>query len=152
MWGGCGICGLYSPPRQPPAALVDGMRARIRHRGPDEGSTDAFGPCVLGIQRLRVLDLELGFQPVANETGDVVAVFNGELYNFQALREQLAERGHDVRGSGDTPVIPHLYEEHGPRFVEQLEGMFAIALWDAARGRLVLGPARLRPKPPRPRA
>ena len=147
MCGVCGICGLYSPSGQPPAVLVDGMRARIRHRGPDEGSTDAFGPCVLGIQRLRVLDLELGFQPVANETGDVVAVFNGELYNFQALREQLAERGHDVRGSGDTPVIPHLYEEHGPRFVEQLEGMFAIALWDAARGRLVLARDRLGKKP-----
>src|SRR6266481_2227409 len=78
----CGICGLYSPPGAPPPALVDAMRARIRHRGPDQGSTDAFGPCVLGHQRLQVIDPELGYQPVANEDGTVVAVFNGELYNF----------------------------------------------------------------------
>ncbi|HUJ91938.1 MAG TPA: asparagine synthetase B, partial [Gaiellaceae bacterium] len=143
----CGICGLYAASGQPPAALVDAMRARIRHRGPDQGSTDAFGPCVLGHQRLRVIDLELGYQPVANERGDVVAVFNGELYNFPELREELAAKGHEVRGRGDTPVIPHLYEEYGPRFVERLEGMFALALWDAPRGRLVLARDRLGKKP-----
>jgi len=143
----CGICGLYSPSVHPPAAPVDAMRAQIRHRGPDQGSTDAFGPCVLGHQRLQVLDPELGYQPVANETGDVVAVFNGELYNFRELRDELAQRGHEVRGRGDTPVIPHLYEEHGPSFVEYLDGMFAIALWDAARGRLVLARDRLGKKP-----
>ena len=82
MWRVCGICGLYSPSGQPPAELVDDMRARIRHRGPDQGSTDALGTCVLGHQRLQVLDPELGYQPVANETGDITAVFNGELYNF----------------------------------------------------------------------
>jgi asparagine synthase (glutamine-hydrolysing) len=119
------------------------MRSRIRHRGPDQGSTDAFGPCVLGHQRLQVLDPELGYQPVANERGDVVAVFNGELYNFPELRRELAARGHDVRGRGDTPVIPHLYEEYGPAFVERLEGMFAVALWDAAERRLVLARDRL---------
>jgi asparagine synthase (glutamine-hydrolysing) len=123
------------------------MRARIRHRGPDEGSTDAFDACVLGHQRLAVLDPALGFQPVANETGDVVAVFNGELYNFPELRQQLGELGHDVRGSGDTPVIPHLYEEYGPQFVERLEGMFALALWDRPRGRLLLARDRLGKKP-----
>lgn len=123
------------------------MRASIVHRGPDQGSTDAFGPCALGHQRLRVLDPQLGYQPVANESGDVVAVFNGEVYNFPGLRAELAERGHEVRGRGDTPVIPHLYEEHGPRFVERLEGMFAIALWDAPRGRLVLARDRLGKKP-----
>ena len=123
------------------------MRARIAHRGPDEGGTEALDSCVLGHQRLRVVDPELGFQPVANETGDVVAVFNGELYNFSELRDDLASRGHEVRGRGDTPVIPHLYEEHGPSFVEQLEGMFAIALWDAPRRRLVLARDRLGKKP-----
>jgi asparagine synthase (glutamine-hydrolysing) len=141
----CGICGLYSPSGEPLPALVDGMRARIRHRGPDQGSTDALGPCVLGHQRLQVIDPELGWQPVANERGDVTAVFNGELYNFGALRDEL--RGHEVRGRGDTPVIPHLYEEHGPRFVERLEGMFAIALWDAGERRLVLARDRLGKKP-----
>jgi asparagine synthase (glutamine-hydrolysing) len=143
----CGICGLYSPSRDPQAALVDEMRTRLRHRGPDQGSTDAYGVCVLGHQRLQVLDPELGYQPVANEGGDVVAVFNGELYNFPALRADLAARGHDVRGRGDTPVIPHLYEEYGTSFVERLEGMFAIALWDAPRRRLLLARDRLGKKP-----
>jgi asparagine synthase (glutamine-hydrolysing) len=143
----CGICGLYSPSGRPPAQLVDAMRARIRHRGPDQGSTNAYGECVLGHQRLQVLDPELGYQPVANERGDVIAVFNGELYNFPELRRELVARGHDVRGRGDTPVIPHLYEEFGPGFVERLEGMFAIALWDEARGSLLLARDRLGKKP-----
>jgi asparagine synthase (glutamine-hydrolysing) len=143
----CGICGLYAPAGRPSAEAVDGMRSRIRHRGPDQGSTDAFGPCVLGHQRLRVIDLEQGFQPVANEAGDVVAVFNGELYNFRELRQELAAAGHEVRGTGDTPVIPHLYEQYGPAFVERLEGMFALALWDARRGRLLLARDRLGKKP-----
>jgi len=123
------------------------MRARIRHRGPDQGSTDAFDGCVLGHQRLQVIDPELGYQPVASEAGDVVAVFNGELYNFGELRDELAAAGHTVRGRGDTPVLPHLYEEHGTGFVERLDGMFAIALWDAPRRRLVLARDRLGKKP-----
>src|SRR5207302_2275639 len=121
------------------------MRAALVHRGPDEGSTDAFGHCVLGHQRLKVIDLETGYQPVTNESGDVVAVFNGEVYNFRALRDEL--RAHEVRGTGDTPILPHLYEESGPRFVERLHGMFAIALWDAGRERLVLARDRLGKKP-----
>jgi asparagine synthase (glutamine-hydrolysing) len=141
----CGIAGLYSPTGAPNHELVDTMRAALVHRGPDEGSTDAYGRCVLGHQRLRVLDLETGSQPVANETGDVVAVFNGELYNFPRLRDEL--RGHEVRGSGDTPVLPHLYEESGPGFVRRLHGMFAVALWDGPRGRLVLARDRIGKKP-----
>jgi asparagine synthase (glutamine-hydrolysing) len=121
------------------------MRAALLHRGPDEGSTDTFGRCILGHQRLKVIDLDTGYQPVANETGDVVAVFNGEAYNFRELRNEL--RGHEIRGTGDTPVLPHLYEESGPRFVERLSGMFALALWDASRERLVLARDRLGKKP-----
>ncbi len=121
------------------------MRAAIVHRGPDDGSTDAFGACVLGHQRLKIVDLETGYQPVANETGDVVCVFNGELYNFPELRDELG--GHEVRGTGDTPVLPHLYEEHGASFVERLHGMFALALWDAPRDRLLLARDRLGKKP-----
>ena len=104
----CGICGLLGPSGQPDPALVERMNAALVHRGPDEGSVDAFGRCILGHRRLQVIDLATGSQPVANETGDVVAVFNGELYNFRQLRAELA--GHEVRGTGDTPVIPHLYE------------------------------------------
>ncbi len=121
------------------------MRAAILHRGPDDGSTDVFGACVLGHQRLKIVDLETGYQPVANESGDVVAVFNGEVYNFPEVREQL--RSHEVRGTGDTPVLPHLYEEHGPAFVKRLHGMFALALWDGPRNRLVLARDRLGKKP-----
>jgi asparagine synthase (glutamine-hydrolysing) len=141
----CGIAGLYSPAGAPNPELVDAMRAALVHRGPDEGSTDAFGHCVLGHQRLKVIDLETGYQPVSNEAGDVVAVFNGEAYNFLSLRDQL--RGHEVRGTGDTPILPHLYEESGPHFVERLHGMFAVALWDAGRERLVLARDRLGKKP-----
>jgi asparagine synthase (glutamine-hydrolysing) len=141
----CGIAGLYSPGGAPNPELVDAMRAAIVHRGPDDGSTDAFGACVLGHQRLKIVDLETGYQPVANETGDVVCVFNGELYNFPELRDELG--AHEVRGTGDTPVLPHLYEEHGPAFVERLHGMFALALWDAPRNRLLLARDRLGKKP-----
>jgi asparagine synthase (glutamine-hydrolysing) len=141
----CGIAGLYSPTSAPNPELVDAMRGAIVHRGPDEGSTDSFGRCVLGHQRLKVIDLDTGYQPVTNEAGDVVAVFNGEAYNFRALRAEL--RGHEIRGTGDTPVLPHLYEESGPRFVERLHGMFALALWDEPRQRLVLARDRLGKKP-----
>ena len=121
------------------------MRAAIVHRGPDDGSTDSYGRCLLGHQRLIVVDPEAGYQPVQNERGDVTAVFNGELYNFPELRASLS--GHEVRGRGDTPVIPHLYEEHGPAFVKRLHGMFALALWDAPRARLVLARDRVGKKP-----
>jgi asparagine synthase (glutamine-hydrolysing) len=141
----CGIAGLYSPAGPPNPELVDAMRAALVHRGPDEGSTDAFGHCVLGHQRLKVIDLETGYQPVSNERGDVVAVFNGEAYNFMSLRDELS--GHEIRGTGDTPILPHLYEESGPHFVERLHGMFAVALWDGGRERLVLARDRLGKKP-----
>jgi asparagine synthase (glutamine-hydrolysing) len=141
----CGIAGLYSPGGAPNPDLVDAMRAAIVHRGPDDGSTDTFGACVLGHQRLKIVDLETGFQPVANENGDISCVFNGEIYNFPQLRQEL--RGHEVRGTGDTPVLPHLYEEHGPAFVERLHGMFALAVWDAPRNRLLLARDRLGKKP-----
>src|SRR6478736_8445199 len=141
----CGICGLVAASGTPDPALVERMNAALVHRGPDEGSVDAFGRCILGHRRLQVIDLATGSQPVTNETGDVTAVFNGELYNFHELRRELS--GHEVRGTGDTPVIPHLYEEHGVAFVERLGGMFTLALWDAPRERLVLARDRVGKKP-----
>ncbi|MBA3476507.1 MAG: asparagine synthase (glutamine-hydrolyzing), partial [Actinobacteria bacterium] len=143
----CGIAGLVSPRGAPEPELVERMLAAIVHRGPDEGGVDAYGPCVLGHRRLRVIDLERGFQPADNESGDVHAVFNGELYEFRTLREELQANGHELRGTGDTTTLPHLYEEHGPRFAERLHGMFALALWDAARERLVLARDRIGKKP-----
>ena len=145
----CGICGLVAPSGAgaPDRAAVEAMLDALRHRGPDDGASTPLGPCVLGHRRLRVVDLETGEQPVADESGELVAVFNGEIYNFQALREELAAKGHRVRGTGDTPIIPHLYEEHGERFVERLHGMFALALWDGRRQRLVLARDRVGKKP-----
>ena len=123
------------------------MTDALHHRGPDEGGVDALGHCVLGHRRLKVIDLDTGSQPVANEQGDVTCVFNGELYEFRALREELAARGHRIPGTGDTPVLPHAYEEHGAAFPRQLHGMFALALWDASRDRLVLARDRIGKKP-----
>ena len=143
----CGICGLVAPGGTPDPGLVERMCAAIVHRGPDHGAVGTFGRCTLGYRRLRVIDLATGDQPVANEAGDVVAVFNGELYNFRELREELEGREHAVRGTGDTPILPHLYEQEDLRFPERLAGMFAIALWDSRRERLVLARDRLGKKP-----
>jgi asparagine synthase (glutamine-hydrolysing) len=142
----CGICGLLGSDAPDPG-LVEGMNAAIVHRGPDHGAVAAFGRCVLGYRRLSVIDLQTGDQPLANEDGSVVAVFNGELYDFRELRRELESRGHAIRGTGDSPLIPHAYEEWGPGFAEHLDGMFAIALWDRAHGRLVLARDRLGKKP-----
>jgi asparagine synthase (glutamine-hydrolysing) len=142
----CGITGLVSRQEVDPS-LVERMNDALVHRGPDTGSVTALGTCALGYRRLRVVDLVTGDQPVVNETGSVSAVFNGELYEFAALREGLRARGHAVPGTGDTPVIPHLYEEHDRAFARELHGMFAIALWDAERRRLVLTRDRIGKKP-----
>jgi asparagine synthase (glutamine-hydrolysing) len=143
----CGISGLVSPSAPADPDVVARMTDALVHRGPDSGGVTALGRCVLGHRRLRVIDLETGDQPVTNESGDVVAVFNGELYNYRDVRRDLAARGHDVPGTGDTPVIPHVYEEGGIDFPKALSGMFAIALWDRAHERLVLARDRLGKKP-----
>jgi asparagine synthase (glutamine-hydrolysing) len=143
----CGICGIVSTGSKPDLELVERMNAAMVHRGPDEGSVASFGPCLLGHRRLRVIDLRLGHQPALSEDGRIAAVLNGEIYNFRELRRELARLGHEIPGSGDTAVIPHLYERHGLGFVEHLQGMFAISIWDAARGRLVLARDRLGKKP-----
>lgn len=123
------------------------MTEALVHRGPDSGGVTALGRCVLGHRRLRVVDLETGDQPATNESGEVVAVFNGELYDFHDVRRELADRGHVVPGTGDTAAIPHVYEERGPDFPSALRGMFAIAVWDRTRERLVLARDRVGKKP-----
>ena len=123
------------------------MTEALVHRGPDSGGVTLLGRCVLGHRRLRVVDLATGDQPATNETEEVVAVFNGELYDFAEVRRDLAARGHDVPGTGDTAVIPHVYEEQGADFPAALSGMFAIALWDSTRERLVLARDRIGKKP-----
>jgi asparagine synthase (glutamine-hydrolysing) len=142
----CGICGLLGADAPDPV-LVEGMNAAILHRGPDHGAVRSYGRCVLGYRRLSIIDLQTGDQPVASESGAVVAVFNGEIYNFRELRRELEAKGHRIAGSGDSPLIPHAYEEWGSDFPRRLEGMFAIALWDRAAERLLLARDRLGKKP-----
>src|SRR5579862_1450283 len=142
----CGICGLLGRDAPDPVQ-VERMTAAIVHRGPDHGAVESHGRCVLGYRRLSIIDLTTGEQPVRNERGDVVAVFNGELYNFRELRRELEAHGHEISGTGDTPVLPHAYEQWGLGFVERLEGMFALALWDRDAERLVLARDRLGKKP-----
>ena len=120
---------------------------RLEHRGPDEGGEFAADAVRLGIRRLSIIDLTEGVQPVRDESGEVVAVMNGEIYNHVELAEGLRARGHTLRSRTDAEVLPHLYEEHGDAFVEHLRGMFAIALWDGRKQRLVLARDRFGKKP-----
>jgi asparagine synthase (glutamine-hydrolysing) len=129
------------------ATLVERMCEAIIHRGPDSRGLHIDGGVGLGIQRLRVIDLDTGDQPIFNEDGSIVVVLNGEIYNFVALRERLRAAGHHFATKADTEVIVHLYEELGPRCVDQLHGMFAFALWDSRRQRLLLGRDRVGKKP-----
>jgi asparagine synthase (glutamine-hydrolysing) len=123
------------------------MAGALIHRGPDGDGTRTVGDGTVGCRRLAIVDVEGGAQPLSNEAGDVIAVCNGEIYNHAALRERLAARGHRFRTRSDAEVLPHLYEEHGPELVHELEGMFALAVWDARARRLVLARDRLGEKP-----
>ena len=123
------------------------MADTIVHRGPDdEGLFDA-GNVVLGMRRLSIIDLEGGQQPIANEDRTVWVVSNGEIYNFESLRDELIQRGHRFSTRSDTEVLVHLYEEYGERFIDRVEGMFAMAIWDTSRRRLLLARDRLGIKP-----
>jgi asparagine synthase (glutamine-hydrolysing) len=119
----------------------------IRHRGPDEQGFYVKGPVGLGSARLAIIDVEGGHQPLHNEDSTIWCVFNGEIYNFLELRSELLRRGHRFATRSDTEVMIHLYEEYGDAFVERLQGMFAVALWDERRERLVLARDRLGIKP-----
>jgi asparagine synthase (glutamine-hydrolysing) len=123
------------------------MCAAIEHRGPDARGMHNADGCGLGIQRLRVIDLATGDQPIYNEDRSVVVVLNGEIYNYRELRADLERRGHHFRTNGDTEAIVHLYEELGPDCVSRLDGMFAFALWDVNRRRLLVARDRLGKKP-----
>ena len=123
------------------------MSATLVHRGPDSDGTFADGSAGLAARRLAIIDLATGDQPIANEDGRITVVQNGEIYNYRELRHELERAGHRFSTSGDTEVLVHLYEEHGERFAERLRGMFAVALWDSERNRLVLARDRFGIKP-----
>src|SRR5580765_631661 len=148
----CGICGELTFEA---GAVVDldtlvSMRERLLHRGPDDQAAwlSANRRAGLAFRRLAIIDLSAAAnQPLPNEDGSVRVVFNGEIYNFKALRAALESRGHRFRSEGDAETIVHLYEEHGAGFVEKLDGMFALALWDDRAHRLVLARDRAGKKP-----
>ena len=144
----CGIAGILNFDGRPVSAEdVRGMCDAIVHRGPDDQGFLVRGEIGLGMRRLSIIDLQGGQQPIANEDGSVSVVFNGEIYNFEALRRQLIQRGHKLTTRSDTEVLVHLYEDFGTEAVNHLRGMFAFALWDANKNRLFLGRDRLGIKP-----
>jgi asparagine synthase (glutamine-hydrolysing) len=143
----CGIAGVagWGTDR---AGAMRRMRACLVHRGPDSEGEHVSEAVALGVRRLRIIDLTAGDQPQSNEDGSVWTVFNGEIYNFLELRSELLARGHILRTDhSDTEVIPHLYEDLGPAFVERLHGMFALAVWDARTRTLLLARDRMGKKP-----
>lgn len=145
----CGIAGVaYRDPRRPvDLAIARAMVDAIRHRGPDGDGWYSAPGVALGMCRLSIIDPEGGDQPLHDESGRIAVVHNGELYNYRELRESLAAKGHTLRTRSDTEVAAHLYEDLGERFPTALNGMFAIALFDARARRLVLARDRVGEKP-----
>lgn len=145
----CGLCGLFNVGTNEPAreSLLKAMADTITHRGPDAEGFFTAGPVGLAHRRLSIIDLESGHQPMASADRSVVVVFNGEIYNFPELRQQLEQKGYTFKTKSDTEVIIYLYQEVGERCFEQLRGMFAIAIWDAAKRQVVLARDRVGKKP-----
>jgi asparagine synthase (glutamine-hydrolysing) len=142
----CGICGST---QDLDGTAVAAMARAMEHRGPDDESfhVDGATGVALGCRRLSIIDVEGGRQPLSNEDGSVWAVLNGEIYNHPQLQERLARAGHTLRTRSDTEVLVHLYEDYGDELVHALEGMFAFAIWDARRRRLLIARDRYGEKP-----
>jgi asparagine synthase (glutamine-hydrolysing) len=144
----CGIAGIVRWTDEPVLDHeIRSMCDLMVHRGPDEGGVYLGHGVGLGMRRLSIIGIETGSQPMSNEDGTVWVVFNGEIYNYAALRRELEQRGHVFRTTSDTECLVHLYEDHGARLVQHLQGMFAFAIWDAPQRRLLLGRDRLGIKP-----
>jgi len=145
----CGICGVLNFDRRQPVdeQALTTMRETLVHRGPDGFGNVVFGHVGLGHRRLSIVDVAGGHQPMSNEDRTVWVVFNGEIYNHAELRRSLLERGHDFRTRSDTEAILHLFEEKGDDFVQDLQGMFALAIYDLRRDRLLLARDRIGIKP-----
>lgn len=146
----CGICGIYSASgiTANDEQVVRQMMDRLEHRGPDgEGWWSSQTGVILGHRRLAIIDLLGGYQPQFNETRDVGVIVNGEIYNYRELRSELTSLGHTFRTASDTEAVVHAYEQWGDDFVQRLRGMFAFALWDERRRRMLLGRDRFGVKP-----
>lgn len=147
----CGICGIVNYSGNPGSpvdrTVIERMCGRIAHRGPDDSGVHVEGPVGLGNRRLSIIDLNKGHQPIYNEDGSMVIVYNGEVYNFADIKEDLLREGHVFKTDTDTEVILHAYEEYGFDCVHRFIGMFAFAIWDEKRKRLFLARDRLGIKP-----
>src|SRR5713226_5319801 len=145
----CGIAGVVSSNRgeRIEEAIVRRMCDAIVHRGPDDEGILAKQNTGLGMRRLSIIDIAGGHQPIFNEDRSAWIVFNGEIYNFPELRPELEAKGHRFYTNSDTEVIVHLYEEYGADFVKRLRGMFALAVWDQRRQKLLLARDRFGKKP-----
>ena len=145
----CGIAGILRLDRTTaaPAEVLERMLQSIFHRGPDEDGRLIDGELALGMRRLSIIDLADGQQPIFDESGRYAVVFNGEIYNYRELRQELIGRGHTLKTRSDTEVIVHLYEEQGPACLEQLRGMFGIAVWDQRERTLFIARDRMGIKP-----
>ncbi|HSB26409.1 MAG TPA: asparagine synthase (glutamine-hydrolyzing) [Pyrinomonadaceae bacterium] len=148
----CGITGWATtdsnlPPRTGDRELLHSMCERMVHRGPDSEGLFVTTGAALGMRRLAIIDLVTGEQPVFNEDKSIAVILNGEIYNYREIRADLEKRGHSFRSASDTEVLPHLYEEYGDEMVRELNGMFAFALWDSKRRRLLIARDRFGEKP-----
>jgi asparagine synthase (glutamine-hydrolysing) len=143
----CGIAGIVTPGKPARVDVLERMVGAMTHRGPDGVHLWSDAEIALGMRRLAIVDIEGGAQPLRNESGTVQVVFNGEIYNHEQLRADLASRGHRLRSRTDGAVIPHLYEELGSELFRELDGIFAIALWDGSERTLVLARDKLGVKP-----
>jgi asparagine synthase (glutamine-hydrolysing) len=145
----CGIYGILAlrPGGPPETGALRRMAAVTVHRGPDDEGAYTDANVLLGMRRLSIIDVGGGHQPISNENGTLHVVCNGEIYNFSELTAELVRAGHTFKTRSDTEVLLHLYEEHGDEFVTRVSGMFAFALWDAPRRRLLIGRDRLGIKP-----
>lgn len=144
----CGIAGFLTRGGQrAEESWIRNMAASLAHRGPDGEGYFVEDGLALGHRRLSIIDLETGAQPMANEDGSLVIVFNGEIYNFLDLRPELEQQGHVFRTRSDTEVLLHLYEQYGEAMTERLNGMFAFAIWDRHKGELFLARDRFGKKP-----
>src|SRR5262245_13266998 len=144
----CGIYGILQLDGQPASRDLVARMGRVSvHRGPDDEGMHVDGACALGMRRLSIIDLAGGHQPLSSEDGTLWLVCNGEIYNFRELRRELEAEGHRFKTHSDCETLIHLYAAHGDAFVDRLNGMYAFALWDARRRRLLLGRDRLGVKP-----
>ncbi|KLU66062.1 asparagine synthetase [glutamine-hydrolyzing] 1 [Desulfosporosinus acididurans] len=143
----CGICGLFGPAKYIDVPRLKQMTRIMKHRGPDEEAFYVSPTLAFGFRRLAIVDIKGGHQPLTNEDKRIRVIFNGEIYNYKELRDDLVSRGHFLQQAGDGEVLAHLYEEYGLDFPAKLRGTFAIALWDERLRRLLLVRDRLGVKP-----